>query len=254
MIGNVFSLQHYGRQGMPGMTLHERSRAAQVYQRLSEWLRTEGPARGTRLPAETELASRMGVSRPVLRQALAQLRAEGRVVSRKGSGHYVGDPGLPAVGALSFGLLESIPDIRNFLEFRCVVEGEAAAQAAARHFPPDVAAVRQARMNLQRALRAGESGLEEDIAFHAAVAAASGNRFFVMTMAALLEQMRFSIRLIQQLSPRPTSTRAAEVMREHRSVEEAIARGDAQAARAAMTAHLRHGISRLFREREATRD
>jgi DNA-binding FadR family transcriptional regulator len=233
------------------MTLPRQSLGAQVYRKLSDWLRTQGPARGMRLPSEAELALEMGVSRPVLRQALAQLRAEGRVVSRKGSGNYVGDPGLPTVDALSFGLLESIPDIRNFLEFRCVVEGEAAAQAASRRQAADVAAVRTARANLQRALRAGESGLEEDIAFHTAVAAASGNRFFVLTMAALVEQMRFSIGLIAQLSPRPTSTRSAEVVREHRLVEEAIVRGDAPAARAAMTAHLRHGIARLFREASA---
>jgi GntR family transcriptional repressor for pyruvate dehydrogenase complex len=181
-----------------------------------------------------------------------QLRAEGRVVARKGSGNYMADPGLPPVDSLSFGLLESIPDIRNFLEFRCVVEGEAAAQAAARREPADVAAVRQARTNLQRALHAGQSGLEEDIAFHIAVAAASGNRFFELTMAALVEQMGFSIQLIQQLSPRPTSTRQVDVLREHRLVEEAIAAGDAGKARRAMTAHLRHGIARLFRESAVT--
>jgi GntR family transcriptional repressor for pyruvate dehydrogenase complex len=234
--------------GMEAIARQIGSLGEQVYGRLSAWLRERNFARGARLPSEAILAREMGVSRPILRQALIQLRAEGRIVARKGSGNYVADSGLPPVDSLSFGLLESIPDISNFLKFRCVVEGEAAALAATRRDPTDIAAIRHARVNLQRALRAGRSGLEEDIAFHLAIAAASGNRFFVLTMAALVEQTRFSIRLIQQLSPRPSSTRLTDVVSEHRLVEQAIAAGDARQARAGMTAHLQRGIVRLFRK------
>jgi len=232
------------------MTLRTRSLGAQAYARLSEWLREEGFQRGTRLPPEEQLALQVGVSRPVLRQALAQLRDEGKIYALKGSGNYVGDQGLPPVHSLSFGLLESIPDIRSFLEYRCLIEGEAAALAAMRREPADVAAIRKACVKLEKALQAGSShsAPEEDVAFHAAVAQASGNRFFVLTMAALVEQMRFSIRLIGELSPRPHSTRVADIVQEHRLVETAIVQGDPQKARAAMTAHLQHGIARLFKE------
>lgn len=232
------------------MALQTRTLGAQAYSRLSEWLLAEGFQRGTRLPPEEQLARQVGVSRPVLRQALAQLREEGRIYALKGSGNYVGDPGLPPVAPMSFGLLESIPDIRNFLEYRCLIEGEAAALAAARREPAEVAAIKQARVKLENALRTNHSAPEEDIAFHAAVAQASGNRFFVLTMTALVEQMRFGIRLLSELSPRPASTRAADIVREHRLVETAIARGDSKAARAAMTAHLQHGIRRLFKENQ----
>ena len=44
---------------------------------------------GGRLPAESDLASRFGVSRPVIREALSRLRVMGVIVSRKGSGSYV---------------------------------------------------------------------------------------------------------------------------------------------------------------------
>ena len=69
-----------------------------------------GPA--ARLPGEVTLAGRFGVSRPMLRQALARLRAEGRIHSRKGSGHYV-SVAAPAGQALSYATLGSIPDVRR---------------------------------------------------------------------------------------------------------------------------------------------
>jgi len=204
----------------------------------------EGLPPDHRLPSEDELAGRLGVSRPVLRQALARLRTEGRVYARRGAGNFVGKP--PALQSATFGPLHSIPDLRSFLEFRCLVEAESAAGAAQCRdaaLLEDIA--RRLRM-FETALARGEPAIEEDIAFHGAIAAASGNRFFVMTMAALAEQTRVSIKLIRELSPQPMFRRTADVRNEHRAVEAAIRRGDAAAAREAMLTHLRGGLARLF--------
>ncbi len=199
---------------------------------------------GSRLPGENSLAQRFGISRPVVRQALARLRAEGRVLSQRGAGNFVGEP--PRLPGVSFGPLHSVPDVRSFLEFRCILEGESAALAATHHGSAECADITRSLRMLEAALSHGEPGIEEDIAFHRAVAQASGNRYFGLTMDALAEQTRFAVQLVRQLSPLPLSTRAHDVRMEHRQIDEAIASGDAPRARHAMVAHLRGGIVRLF--------
>jgi DNA-binding FadR family transcriptional regulator len=220
-------------------------RGDQAYEQLRALLDAEMPARGTRLPGELALAQRFQVSRPVLRQALARLRAEGRIYSRKGSGNYVGELS-PASPQLSFGALDNVADLQAFLEYRLVIESECAARAAAHRHADSRRQITQRRRQFERAIAAGLPGIEEDIAFHGAIAQASNNRFLAMTLAAIATQSRFGIRLVRDLSARPVAQRLAEVCREHAAIEAAICAGDAQAARAAMAAHLAQGIERLF--------
>jgi DNA-binding FadR family transcriptional regulator len=226
------------------MPLAETSLADRAYDQLLALIGTPAFGTDTRLPSEDAMAHRFGVSRPVLRQALARLRSEGRIYARKGSGNFVGDPG-PPVEAVLFGPLTSVPDVRSFLEFRCSLEGESAARAAQRCDSDGVAEVQAARLRFEQALDAGAAGVDEDIAFHAAIARASGNRFFAVTIAALGEQTRFSIKLVRELGGKPQPARD-DVRREHRAIADAIAAGDAPAAREAMLAHLHSGIARLF--------
>jgi len=225
---------------------HDRLLSDKVYDELLGLLGTRGFEPQSRLPGETQLALRFGVSRPVLRQALARLRAEGRIVARKGSGNYVGDLSAEPV-IVSFGPLTSIPDVRSFLEFRCSVEGEIAAHAARHHTAEQLAQIRRERDRFETALHEGHSGIEEDIAFHTAITQASGNRFFTMTMTALCAQTRFGIHLVRGLSdPGTREQRHAAVCREHARIEAAIAARDVPGSRAAMAAHLTGGIERLF--------
>ncbi|MBP0495439.1 FadR/GntR family transcriptional regulator [Pararoseomonas indoligenes] len=214
--------------------------ADEVYERLQDLLGSESFPRDSRLPAELDLARRFAVSRPVLRQALARLREEGHVVSRKGSGSYVRAPTRPA--APGFGPLHSIPDMRGFLEFRCSLESEVAAHAARRADPAAVAAIRQALLRLEE----DPAALEADVAFHHAIARATGNRFFLTTLEAFREQMISGIRLTRELAGRPEGDRRPEIAREHARIAEAIAAADEQAARQAMADHLHGGIRRLF--------
>lgn len=190
------------------------------------------------------MATTFGVSRPVVRQALARLRAEGLVYARRGAGNFVGAP--PSIQKHSFDPLGSIADIRSFLEFRLLIEGESAACAARCGEVDLIENISARRRQLETALAGGAPGIEEDIAFHAAIAQASGNRFILMTMAALAEQTRVAIRLIRDLSPQPGFKRAVDTRHEHRAIDDAIRSRNPQAAHEAMTAHLRGGLARLF--------
>jgi DNA-binding FadR family transcriptional regulator len=216
-----------------------------AYEDLMQLFGTPGFEPRARLPGETALSQRLGVSRPVLRQALARLRDEGRIYARKGSGTYVTDA-LPQANPMSLSTLENIADIRAFLEFRCFVEGEAAARAAVMRTTEQMDHVRLCRERFDQALANGSDAIEEDIAFHDAVAQACGNRFFSMTMSALAPQTRFSIGLSRSLAGRPQGERRVGVCQEHAAIEHALEQQDANAARDAMASHLHGGIARLF--------
>jgi GntR family transcriptional repressor for pyruvate dehydrogenase complex len=216
-----------------------------VHQRLVQWLDNAALPPDTRLPGEHELAQRFAVSRPVLRQALAQLRTEGRIHVRKGAGSFTRAQPDPAP-TLHYDALGSIADVRRFLEFRCALEGEIAASAATRSTAADHAAIRRAQTRLDQALQNGEAAIDDDLALHALLARLTDNRFYGATLAALAEQTRFSIKLTRELTTRPAATRLADIQREHACICDAVIRGDPTAARSAMNAHLQGGIERLF--------
>jgi len=175
----------------------------EVHDRLLDLLGSEALARNARLPAEEELARRFAVSRPVVRHALARLRNEGHVYSRKGSGTYVRGPARPA--AISFEPLHSIPDVRGFLEFRCGVESEMAACAARCADRAALEVLRRSRLRVEDDIVAGRPTTEDDVAFHMSIAQATGNRFFVAMLAALQDHMMSSIRPANCRIGRPPS-------------------------------------------------
>lgn len=217
----------------------------QAYSRLLSMLDNGEFAPSEKLPSEEKLARQLGVSRPVLRQALDKLRAEEKIYSRKGSGHYVSAPS-EAPPAPVYGALNSIADVRDFLQFRMTIEIEAAALAAQSDDHEALAQIALAHQRLNDAFAHRSSGIEEDLAFHVAIARASANRFYLQTMESVANQMRFSIRLIRDLSIQPAPSRAAKVLQEHAEIEAAIREKDPQRARQAMTDHLKGGIFRLF--------
>lgn len=212
----------------------------EIYERLHDLLGSASFPRGSRLPTELELARRFAVSRTVLRQALARLREEGHIASRRGSGSYVREPPRPI--SPSFGPLHSIPDMRAFLDFRCSLESEVAAHAARCATPAACGTIREALTRLEQNMLS----LESDVAFHHAIARATGNRFFLSTVEAYQEQMIAGIRLTRELAGRPNEERLPEIAREHSCIVAAIEAMDEAAAREAMAAHLRGGIRRLF--------
>ena len=145
-----------------------------AYRKILDFIKEKKLQANDRLPTENEMATTFGMSRPVIRQALARLRAEGWVHAKRGSGNFVGHP--PVLQQTSFNPLQSIPDIRNFLEFRHLIEGESAACAARYGTADMIENITSKRQQLDAALSRGEAGIEEDIAFHQAIATASDKK------------------------------------------------------------------------------
>ena len=200
---------------------------------------------GDRLPTEQQFAATHGVSRTVVREAVHQLRSQGLVRSRQGSGVYVTEP--PAHRALPFDpkLLESMDAVRQVVELRRVIDGEIAALAAERATRSQLAALKRALRTMDAATAAGDLGVEEDLAFHRAIGEATGNPQFVRLLAILEAYVRDAMTVTKGHEAKRVDF-MAQVRREHRAIVEAIIARDAKAARAAATAHHRNGEQRLI--------
>lgn len=202
-----------------------------------------------RLPSELVLANRFGVSRPVVREALSHLRSMGFIVSRKGSGSYIrkrSETVPQQVGALGFGPVNSLAEVRKCYEFRVGLEGEAAYLAAQNRTPETLAALRDALERMEAAASSGMLGMSADLEFHVAVARASGNEFFEAAMQSMRMPIEFAINLARSL----TLTRPLEHLRavqtEHVVMFEAIEARDKDAARLAMRTHIEKACLRVF--------
>ncbi|MGV3574899.1 MAG: FadR/GntR family transcriptional regulator [Devosia sp.] len=202
----------------------------------------------SRLPSETELARRFGMSRPVIRQALAKLRDAGLIQSRQGSGSFVIGPAVnpeePPDNVL-FPSIGSIADITAFVTFREGMEGEIAATAANNRSAEDLAAIAEAvtRFGEKRTL---SERSQDDFAFHLAVAEATGNPFYVNNLSSLREQMLVGMGLIWNFSADREEFRHV-VVAHHQAIYDAIERQDVEGARQAMREHLRWASARILR-------
>jgi GntR family transcriptional repressor for pyruvate dehydrogenase complex len=202
-------------------------------------------ATGDRLPTEQQLAASHGVSRTVVREAVHQLRSQGLVRSRQGSGVFITEP--PAHRALAFDpkVLESMDAVVQMVELRRVIEGEMAALAAQRATRAQLAQIKRALLAIDEATERGELGVDQDLAFHRAVGEATGNPQFVRLLGILEAHLRDAMTVTKGHESKRADF-MAQVRREHRAILAAIVAGNAKAARAAAIEHHLNGERRLI--------
>ena len=155
-----------------------RNLTEEVVARIAGEIRSGRLAPGARLPTEQELMAAMGVSRTVVREAVAALRAEGLVTTRQGSGAFVAADASRVPFRIDPDGLSSIGDVLDVMELRLAIEVEAAALAAERITPEQLAPIAQALRAIEAAIDRGEGAINEDFAFHRAIADAPGNPQF----------------------------------------------------------------------------
>ena len=202
----------------------------------------------SRLPSETELARRFGMSRPVIRQALAKLRDDGLIQSRQGSGSFVMEPmDEPDVAPrqVAFPAISSFADITAFVSFREGMEGEIAAAAALNRTEQQLGAIAAVLAQLDDKKPLAERP-QDDFDFHLAVARSTGNPFFINSLTSLHEQMLMGMSLIWNFSADSVGFRAT-VSEQHNAIYTAIAARDDGVARSAMKVHLQWASARMFK-------
>ncbi len=201
---------------------------------------------GSRLPSELDLCENHSASRPVIREVLARLRAQGIVESRKGSGSYV----LRRTGA-TVQMPEdvaSMAEIEACYDFRISLEGECAYFAAQNRTQADVEAMKATFAGFCHALTENKrGGINDDFQFHLAIAEATHNAFFVSAFLTIKSRVHMAIDISRQLTATPLNVRRRTLVNEHRSVLDAIVAGNAAKARREMRRHVTNSKNRVFK-------
>jgi len=197
---------------------------------------------GQKLPSEVQLTVKFGVSRTVVREALAALAADGLVETRQGSGAFAVQQRFSAFSNLA---ADKISIAINVLEVRMGIEIESAGLAAQRRNPAQDAAIHEAYYEFDRLLALNDATGKSDFAFHRAIAAATNNPFYIEVLEAL------GTRTIPCDVTSPWGTDSMLTLDyqmglqvEHARIMDAISAGDAGEARAAMRDHLTNSQQR----------
>ena len=232
-----------------------RTLALQLSDTLAADIRSGGLSPGARLPTEAALMAAHGVSRTVVREALSQLQAAGLVHTRHGIGTFVLDAGDAAAFRIRPQQLATLHDVLAVLELRIAVETEAAGLAAQRRSDRNLAVMRRALDDFERAVARGDDAVTPDLRLHGEVARATQNAHFASLLDTLGTRIIPRARLRDPAAADDDTRRAylRRVNQEHEAIVEAIARQDAEAARAAMRLHLVNSRERRRRDFAARR-
>ncbi len=195
---------------------------------------------GERLPAERDLSERMSVSRPSVREALAQLEAAGLLVLKPGSGAFVADVLGTAFAPPLIELFSKHSEaLDDYLAFRRDLEG-LAAERAARHATDkdlEVVAAVFAKMETAHQKRSSREEAQLDADFHMSIVEAAHNVIMLHMMRSIFEMLRKGVFYNRQVLFAQRTTRN-ELLEQHRAVHDALMARDPVGARAAVEAHL----------------
>jgi GntR family transcriptional repressor for pyruvate dehydrogenase complex len=197
---------------------------------------------GDQLPSERELAERFQVSRASIREALTALQVLGLLErSRTGGGLAArGNHVWFTIAPLST-YLATRSHIIEQIEVRRMIEPEMGRLAAERASADDLVRMEQCLVDMEADLDAGGLGAEADTAFHAAVAATTGNEL----LSSIVQLIGDAIRAHRELLQTPEGARESLV--EHREILQAIRRGDGDAAYQGTRRHI-DTVRRLLEE------
>ncbi|MEZ5750629.1 MAG: FCD domain-containing protein [Paracoccaceae bacterium] len=210
---------------------------------------------GERLPPERELAERMGVSRPSLREAIAELQERGLLVSRAGAGVFVAEMlGSAFSEALTKLFATHEEAVFDYVSFRRDLEGMSAERAARYGSETDLKVIDTVfnKMVAAHAKRNPADEAELDAEFHLAIIEASHNIIMLHMMRAMFDLLRAGVFYNRQQMFRQRSTRD-QLLEQHRAINAAIQARDSDGARHAAEAHMSYVETTLSDLRKADR-
>lgn len=199
---------------------------------LTELILTGQLAAGDQV-VENDFATRLGVSRTPVREAITQLVGRGLLVKSNNRSARVHRP--------------SLDDLVEIYEMRTLLECYAARQAAIGASSEHIKRIRALEGKLRSDDEAGDEWFEDHSRFHQAIMGAAARPRFLSTMEALQHQSEPYVRLVTKLD----SGQRGETRQEHLMMMKAIADGDADRAEELTRLHLSSTVERVTRIFEA---
>lgn len=189
---------------------------------------------GTTLPNSTELARQLSIARPAMREAIKLLAGKGLLESAPRRGTVVRP--RQAWNALDEDVLgwqlgdaPNAAFVRDLFELRRIIEPEAAAYAAHRATPSTLSEIENALHVMESDDTTSPASIKADVAFHQSILVASGNGFLMSFAPAIQTSLTMAFKLQRKACPGPD-----HFVPQHRTIVDAIQRGDSDAARSAV--------------------
>lgn len=228
-----------------GLTIRKKqSLADQLYGQIFEQMISGTLQQGEKLPPEVQLSHAFGVSRPVVREALARLQDDGLVDVVHGVGRFVRK--RPPQQLSELASADALSDLMRGIEARMVVERATARFAAQRAVPDSLKKIKTSLLELEASMQAREPATRADYNFHLLIAEASGNHLLHGMLLSVHENVERIISVTQRITRDRSQERIDRVAWEHRQIYEAIAARDAEAAELSMAFHLTHARQRVI--------
>jgi len=208
---------------------------------------------GERLPAERELSERLGVSRPSLREAIAELQSKGLLTARAGAGIFVADVlGSAFSEALTKLFATHDEAVFDYLSFRRDMEGLAAERAAKLGTDTDLAVIQAVyeKMSAAQGKRNPADEAQLDADFHLAIIEASHNVVMLHMMRSMYQLLREGVFYNRSIMFKQRMTRDT-LLDQHRAINDALQARDAVRARKAVESHLDFVETALNQNRKA---
>ncbi|TKC81609.1 FadR family transcriptional regulator [Trinickia terrae] len=222
-----------------------RSLTELVIQALTDKIERGEYAPGAKLPTEPELCAEFGVSRTVVREAVASLKLGRRLIARHGVGVFVSDETAQSIET-AFIDPSTFKNSMHVLELRIGIETECAAYAALRRSEQHLKALKQVYAGME--IVSAEDDAEcarADFEFHLAVATCSGNPHFSSLLKSLGQEIIIDLRLKHaKADAKERKTYIKRIQREHGDILAAIEKQDEAAARRSMRKHLNESLER----------
>ncbi len=221
----------------------------QVAEQIANLIESGELHAGERLPPERELSTRLGVSRPTVREAMIALEMSGLVEVRTGSGIFVTDSSAAKNVKLDR-LIDAGFSPLELIDARLVVECATVAKAAQLATPDHLNAAEKA-INDMAGAKNRDAYQAADRAFHLELAKAAGNSVLTSTLEAMWAEMRSPMFTRYSSISGMVSEREPPTLAEHRAILTAIKNRDTVAADAAMRQHLMNVRAYLQRDWKA---
>jgi DNA-binding FadR family transcriptional regulator len=222
-----------------------RSLVDEIFDDFADRIRSGRLTPGERLPTEKALSADLAVSRTVVREAVARLTAHGLTVPKQGSGVFVSEGPRFEAFQVTPEELSALEDIMKLLEMRVAIEAEMAGLAAERRTAADLEALYDHLMAMAPDAPAVDETVDADVAFHRALARATGNQYFERFIDFL------GVRLVP---PRTVYLAGRDevahgdylrgIWKEHEAIYTAVEKADPQAAAAAARRHMTNSLQR----------
>lgn len=215
-----------------------------VAQQLLDKIENGVFATGSKLPSEAMLSEAFGVSRTVVREAISRLKNEGVLQPQQGRGIFVTANANIRPLRIDYAEANLPGSVFHLLALRRAIEAEIACEAALNRSEADLVQIDEALARIDEEVDEGLDGVRADVAFHRAIAQATGNPYFLKTLEFVSQYLEAATR-ITRTNEAGRADFSRQVHEEHQAIVAAIRLRDPLAAGHAARAHIYNAAHRL---------